>query len=175
MEAQGWPKPFRGHINVAEMWQFCLPLVGMMPLQQDNSTITHFVTLHLFWNWLYNGFNQCSKKKNIHIISWRCAAHDLICPTEWRLRLETCCASLRNKKWSSVYSLNTQNASLLRGHWPRTQQAHVHVWDWTDAWNVQMEWTFDVNFLFFTLSHNPPSSICISTCPTPFWVKDGTS
>lgn len=30
----------------------------------------------------------------------------------------------KTKKWSSVYSPNTQNASLLTGHWPLTQQGH---------------------------------------------------
>lgn len=130
MEAQGWPKPFRGHSNVAEMWQFCFPLVETL------------------WPCI------CFETKNIHIISWHCAAHDLICPTEWRLKLETCCTSLWDKKNDPLFTFQTSR--MHPWHWPLTQQAHVHVWDWTDAWNVQTEWTFDVNFLFFTVSHNHP-------------------
>lgn len=93
----------------------------------------------------------------------------------WKLALPP----FEAKKCSLVYSPNTQNASLLRGHWPFTQQGrsfwvYAHVWDWTEAWNVQMEGTLDVNVAFFTPSHNNPPPIPSPPSPAsaslPTWL-----
>lgn len=118
--------------------------------------------MYLFGNWPHNRFSQCYDSKSVQIISFDAVQHmTRFAPPSggwgWKLALPP----FEAKKCSPVYSPNTQSASLLRGHWPFTQQGrsfwvYAHVWDWTEAWNVQMEGTLDVNVVFFTPSHNNP-------------------